>query len=123
MELACEKVVTPPAGERHMAERRANKNSWINTFWDFIEVNPKLAATIALQLGVVAGRAVSTQGITVKSMTKRVKNMPHQIADVMPQGLSAAALKYLPGPKLQARKRPVGKVRRARIAKAARAAS
>jgi hypothetical protein len=56
-----------------------------------------------------------------------VKKMPQQIADAfphhLPDSLTAAALRYLPGPaqKLQPRKRPASKPRRGRSVKAASA--
>ncbi len=105
-----------------MARKLASKNSLIDTFWDFVEANPKLAATAALQLGILAGEAVAQQSPAVRSMTrsmtKKVKAVPQQFADAMPRSLSEAALKFLPGPspKLQPRKRPTTKARKTKIA-------
>ncbi len=97
-----------------MARRRASSNSLIDSFFAFVEANPKLAATVALQLGIMAGEAVAAPNGAVQSMTRRAKKVPQQIADAMPRSLSAAALKYLPGPspKLQPRKRPAARSRR-----------
>jgi hypothetical protein len=99
-----------------MARRRTSKTSLIDTFWEFVEANPKLAATVALQLGIMAGEAFAMPNGTMRSMTQRAKKVPQQIADAMPDSLTAMALKYLPGPspKLQSRKRPVGKSRKAK---------
>ena len=103
---------------RKKASKTSPKPSWAHSFWDFVETNPKLAAAIAFQLGVMAAEAVSTP--TARSLRKRVKKMPQQIADAIPRNLpdslTAAALKYLPGsaPKLQPRKHPVGKAHRGR---------
>jgi hypothetical protein len=104
-----------------MARKRASTNSLLDSFWEFVEANPKLAATVALQLGIMAGEAVASPNGTVRSMTKRAKKVPQQIVDAMPRSLSAAALKYLPGPspKLQPRKRPAAKVRSRRRTKLA----
>jgi len=118
-----------------MARKKSSKpanTSWADAFWDFVETNPTLAATVAFQLGVLAGEAVSVPA--VRSLGKRVKKMPQQMAQMaqmanaisgnLPQSLSATALKYLPGPasKLPPRKRPVGKPGRGRSPKVANAA-
>lgn len=102
-----------------MARKRPSETSWTQLFWDFLEENPKLAATVAFQLGNMAGEAVSMSNGTGRSLAKRAKKVPQQIADALPQSLSAVALKYLPGPspKLQPRKRPAGKIRHGRKAK------
>ena len=105
-----------------MARKQASKSSLLDTFWDFVEENPKLAATVAVQLGVLAGEAVAQSNPAMRSMTrsmtKKVKEVPQQLADAMPRGLTAMALKYLPGPspKLQPRKRTAGKTRKTKIA-------
>jgi hypothetical protein len=105
-----------------MARKLAPKHSLIDTFWNFVEENPKLVATVALEIGILAGQAVASSSPAMrsmrKSMTKRVKAVPQQFANAMPHSLSAAALKFLPGPSplLQPRKRPAGKTRKAKIA-------
>ena len=97
-----------------MARKRASKNSLVNSFFDFVDENPRLAALVALELGMLAGEVVASHSGTIRSMTRRAKAVPQQIADALPTSLSAAALKYLPGPspKLQPRKRPAARARR-----------
>ena len=115
-----------------MARKKASgpaKVSWAESFWDFVEANPKLAAAAAFQIGVLAAEAMSTPA--ARALRNRVgkgvkQHMPQPLVDAMPDsldGLAAMALKYLPGPspKLQPRKRLVGKARRARKAKTATA--
>jgi hypothetical protein len=72
-------------------------------FWNFIEKNPKLAADIAFQVGVLAGVASKEAS---RLLAKKRPLLPKHIPDLVPKMLTAAALKYLPGhsPKLQPRK-------------------
>jgi hypothetical protein len=96
------------------ARKRVSKTTLFDSFLDFVAANPKLAAMVAFQVGIVAGEAVAAPQAAVRSISRRVNQVPQQIADAMPQGLSAAALKFLPGPspKLQPRKRGAARPRR-----------
>jgi hypothetical protein len=93
---------------------KQGKIHWADEFWKFVEANPQLATAIAFRLGNMAGEAVAESSATARSLGKKLKAAPDQAADVM-HTLSAAALKYLPGPspKLQPRKRAAAKPTRA----------
>jgi hypothetical protein len=101
-----------------MSRKQPFKTSWANVVWDFVEANPKLAATIAFQLGNMAGEAVSTPNEAARSLIKNARKVSRQVAVTIPRSLSVTAIKYLPGPlrKLPSRKRHVGKIRKAQVA-------
>jgi hypothetical protein len=94
-------------GPKGFSMRRKKKNtlSIADMFWSFVEDNPKLAAKLAFELGSLAGTAVKNTAGTKKYLKKQAKNVPQAISDVVPLSLSSA-LKFLPAPKLQPRKRP-----------------
>lgn len=78
-------------------------------FWSFVQDNPKLATSLAFELGSLAGTAVKNSAETKKYLKKQAKkNVPRAIYEGLPPKLSSA-LKFLPAPKLQPRKRPQSK--------------
>jgi hypothetical protein len=91
-----------------VSRKKKNTVSIADMFWSFVEDNPKLAAKLAFELGSLAGTAVKNSGGTKKYLKKQAKNVPQAISDAMPLSLSSA-LKFLPAPKLQPRKRPQAK--------------
>jgi hypothetical protein len=107
--------------ENEMARKHVSATSWPQLFLDFVQANPQLAAALAFQLGNMAGHAVANSDVTSSALAKKAKKVPRQIANAMPESVSALALKFLPGPspKLQPRKRPASKMRVARKPKVA----
>jgi hypothetical protein len=90
-----------------LVSRKKKTGSIADMFWSFVEDNPKLAAKLAFELGSLAG-TVKNSGGTKKYLKRQAKNVPQAISDAMPPSLSSA-LKFLPAPKLQPRKKPQGK--------------
>jgi len=91
-----------------MSRKKANTASIVEMFWSFIRDNPKLATSVAFELGSLAGTAVKNSAQTKKYLKKQAKNVPQAISEALPPKLSSA-LKFLPAPKLQPRKRPQNK--------------
>lgn len=89
---------------------KAQQKSYGDQFWTFVTENPELAATIAFEIGAVAGRL--TSGVSMKRITKLPPNIAN-ITTAVPQ-LAQAALRYLPGPSPSIQPAPgrVGKARR-----------
>lgn len=73
---------------------KAQQKSYGDQFWTFVTENPELAATIAFEIGAVAGRL--TSGVSMKRITRLPPKLTN-ISNAVPQ-LAQAALKYLPGP-------------------------
>jgi hypothetical protein len=89
--------------ERLMSRKKVKSESVLDMFWAFVQDNPKLATTIAFELGSLAGTAVRNSSDAKKYLKKGAKNVPQAFADAMPPAV-ANALKFLPAPKLQPRK-------------------
>ena len=90
---------------------KARQKSYGDQFWTFVTENPELAATIAFEIGAVAGRLTSSVSM------KRISKLPPNLANItsaVPQ-LAQAALKYLPGPSPSIQPAP-GRVRKTRRA-------
>jgi len=105
----------PPAGGILVSRKKKNTVSIADMFWSFVEDNPKLATKLAFELGSLAGTVVKNSVGTKKYLKKQARNVPQAISDAVPLSLSSA-LKFLPAPKLQPRKRPQARrsLRRAR---------
>ena len=90
-----------------MSRRKAKSESMVEMFWAFVRDNPKLATTLAFELGSLAGTAVRNSSEAKKYLKNGAKNaakkVPQAFADAMPPAV-ASALKFLPAPKLQPRK-------------------
>jgi len=56
----------------------------------------------------LAGTAIKNSGEAKNYLKKQAKNVPQAISDAVPLSLSSA-LKFLPAPKLQPRKKPPNK--------------
>ncbi|MEP7029426.1 MAG: hypothetical protein ABI830_00670 [Pseudolabrys sp.] len=99
-----------------MSNRKAKNGpkteSIAGMFLAFVEENPKLATAIAFELGALVGKTVRDSGETKRYLKRHAKNMPQAIADAVPAGISSA-LKFLPAPTLQPRKRAHAKSRKA----------
>jgi hypothetical protein len=91
-----------------MSRKKANRASIVEMFWSFVQDNPKLVTSLAFELGSLAGIAVKNSGEAKNYLKKQAKNVPQAISDAVPIGLSNA-LKFLPAPKLQPRKKPPSK--------------
>src|SRR5689334_9725842 len=91
------------------AVAKARQKSYGDQFWTFVTENPELAATIAFEIGAVAGKL--TSGVSMKRLSKLPPNFSN-ITNAVPQ-LAQAALKYLPGTSPSIQPAP-GRVRKAR---------
>ena len=80
-----------------MSRKKAKSESVLDTFWAFVRDNPKLATTLAFELGSLAGTAVRNSSEAKKYLKRGAKKMPQAVADAM-----SPAMKYLPGPKSSA---------------------
>jgi hypothetical protein len=89
--------------ERLMRRKKVKSESVVDMFWAFVQDNPKLATTIAFELGSLAGTAVRNSSEAKKYLKNGAKKVPQAFADAMPPAV-ANALKFLPAPKLQPRK-------------------
>jgi hypothetical protein len=69
----------------------------VDVFWAFIRDNPKLATTLAFELGSLAGTAVRNSSQAKKAIKSGVKRVPQAVSDAMPAVVSSA-LKFLPAP-------------------------
>ena len=87
-----------------MIRKKTTTSSLIEMFGKFVQDNPKLAATLAFELGSLAGAAVGNSGKTGEYIKKQAKKLPRALPRSLP-----AALKFLPSPKMQPRKRPHAK--------------
>jgi len=87
-----------------MSRKKSKSASLVDMFFEFIRDNPKLAATLAFEMGSLAGKVVGNSGETQKTIKRQVKKVPQAISDAMP-----GALKFLPAPKIQPRKRAQAK--------------
>ncbi len=88
-----------------MTRKKTTLESAIEMFGKFIQDNPKLASSVAFELGSLVGGAVRNSGETTKYIKKQAKKVPHALTNVVPRSVHAA-LKFLPSPKVQPRKRP-----------------
>ncbi len=86
-----------------MSRRKAKSESMVELFWAFVQDNPKLATTLAFELGSLAGIAVRNSSGAKKYLRNGAKKVPQAFADAMPSAV-ASALKFLPAPKPQPRK-------------------
>jgi hypothetical protein len=112
-------IVPSPWGlEPFMRRKKASTESFIEIFWTLIRENPKLAAAVAFELGVLAGGVVRNSAETKEYLKNQAIKVPQAISDAMPPRLSGA-LTFLPAPKLQPRKRPDSKRSSSRKAKRA----
>lgn len=68
------------------------------SFWNFLDRNPKKAAEIAFQVGVVAGEVSRLLGRNPKALSRH-------FVDMIPADYSAKMLEYLPGASAKAKPR------------------
>jgi hypothetical protein len=87
-----------------MIRKKTTTESLTEMFWKFIQNNPKLATSLAFELGSLAGGAVRNSGETTKYIKKQARKFPLALANAAPRSLPAA-LKFFPSPKVQPRKR------------------
>jgi hypothetical protein len=88
-----------------MTRKKTTFESSIEMFGKFIQDNPKLASSLAFELGSLVGGAVRNSGETTKYIRKQAKKVPHALTNAVPRSVHAA-LKFLPSPKVQPHKRP-----------------
>ena len=91
-----------------MIRKKTTLESAIEMLGKFIQDNPKLASSVAFELGSLVGGAVRNSGETTKYIKKQAKKIPLALTNAVPRSLPAA-LKFLPSPKVQPRKRPYAK--------------
>jgi hypothetical protein len=86
-----------------MSGRKVKSESMVDVFWAFVRDNPKLATTLAFELGSLAGTAVRSSSRAKKVIKSGAKRMPQAVSDAMPAVVSSA-LKFLPAPSSETRK-------------------
>jgi hypothetical protein len=86
-----------------MIRRKLKSESMVDVFWAFIRDNPKLATTLAFELGSLAGTAVRNSSQAKKAIKSGAKRVPQAMSDAMPAVVSSA-LKFLPPPSSETRK-------------------
>jgi hypothetical protein len=86
-----------------MSRKKAEPYSAADMFWAFVQDNPKLATTLAFELGSLAGTAVRNSSGAKKYIKSGAKKVPQALAHVVPEAV-ASALKFLPAPNIQPRK-------------------
>jgi hypothetical protein len=87
-----------------MSRKKVKSESVVDMFWAFVRDNPKLATTVAFELGSLAGTAVRNSSDAKKYLKAGAKKVPEAFAEAMPPSV-ASALKFLPAPKIQPRRR------------------
>ena len=98
-----------------MSRKKVKSESVVDMFWAFVQDNPKLATTLAFELGSLAGTAVRSSSDAKKYLRNGAKKVPQAFAEAMPPSV-ASALKFLPAPKLQPRKHKRPAARKAKHA-------
>ena len=98
-----------------MSRKKAKSESVVDMFWAFVQDNPKLATTVAFELGSLAGTAVRNSSAAKKYLKSGAKKVPQAFADAIPPSV-ATALTFLPAPKLQPRKQTKRPARKAKHA-------
>lgn len=88
-----------------MSRRKARSETMVDVFWAFVRDNPKLATTLAFELGSLAGTAVRNSSQAKKAIKSGAKRVPQAVSDAMPAVVSSA-LKFLPAPSSEPRKAP-----------------
>ena len=86
-----------------MSRRTVKSASMVDVFWAVIRDNPKLASTLAFELGSLAGSAVRNSSRAKKVIKSGAKRVPQAVSDAMPAVVSSA-LKFLPAPSSEPRK-------------------
>jgi hypothetical protein len=86
-----------------MSRRTVKSETMVDVFWAFVRDNPKLATTLAFELGSLAGTAVRNSSQAKKAIKSGAKRVPQAVSDAMPAVVSSA-LKFLPPPSSEARK-------------------
>ncbi len=86
-----------------MSRRNVKSESVVDVFWAFVRDNPKLATTLAFELGSLAGSAVRNSSGAKQAIKRGARKVPQAFSDAMPAAVSSA-LKFLPAPSSQSRK-------------------
>lgn len=86
-----------------MSRRKVKSESIVDVFWAFVRDNPKLATTLAFELGSLAGTAVRNSSAANKAIKSGARKVPQAVSDAIPAVVSSA-LKFLPAPSSQPRK-------------------
>ncbi len=81
-----------------MSRKKTKPESVLDMFWAFVRDNPKLATTLAFELGSLAGTAVKNSSEAKKYLKSGARKVPRAVAEAMPPAV-ASALKFLPAPK------------------------
>lgn len=100
-----------------MRRKNVKSESVVDVFWAFVRDNPKLATTLAFELGSLAGSAVRNSSVAKKAIKRGASKVPQAVSDAMPAAV-ASALKFLPAPSSQSRKNDT-KTKRSRKTKSA----
>lgn len=86
-----------------MSRRKVKSESMVDVFWAFVRDNPKLATTLAFELGSLAGTAVRNSSQAKRAIKSGARRVPQAVSDAMPAVVSSA-LKFLPAPSNEPRK-------------------
>jgi hypothetical protein len=86
-----------------MSRRKVKSESMVDVFWAFVRDNPKLATTLAFELGSLAGTAFRNSSEAKKAIKSGARRVPQAMSDAMPAVVSSA-LKFLPPPSSLPRK-------------------
>lgn len=68
---------------------RSTRDSWLDYLQDYIRDNPRLAAAIAFQVGIIAGAATKNAGQMMRrsgAASTLMDALPSSIAGLMPMG-------------------------------------
>lgn len=71
----------------HAPAQRSYQDSWLDYLQDYISENPRLAAAIAFQIGIIAGAASKNAGQIMKrsgATTTLMEALPSSIAGFLP---------------------------------------
>jgi len=88
-----------------MTTKKAAHKSTIEIFWKFVQDNPELAASVAMELVALAAVAIKNSSKLTKHFRGQSKKVPRALANTLPRSLPAK-LKLLSTPKIQKRARP-----------------
>jgi hypothetical protein len=75
---------------------RSTRDSWLDYLQDYIRDNPRLAAAIAFQVGIIAGAATKNAGQMMRrsgAASTLMDALPSSLAGLMPMGGSGRGRK------------------------------
>ena len=91
----------------HAGMQRSYQDNWLNYLQDYIAENPRLAAAIAFQIGVIAGAASKNAGRMMRqsgATETLVQALPDSIAGFLPGARGKAGARRRSAARRPARK-------------------